>query len=192
MRFLCIDDDPTFLAVYRSVLTPSLHPDDQLELCDSGEKGVSLCNATLFHLVITDLILPQMSGIDVLRSIKEQTPCTEVIVVTGQGSIDSAVEAMHLGARDYLTKPLNADILLEKCATMRELYTRCHEAEEYRLAKETTEAEAVRCVSALEIRVGDCLTLIDAIGAAVNTQAAPEQIVETIREHLVTFRGARS
>jgi len=60
-----------------------------------------------YHLVITDLRMPRADGMEVLRFIKRMDPATLVVILTGYGSVDSAVEAMRLGAFDYLTKPLN-------------------------------------------------------------------------------------
>ena len=76
-----------------------------------GEKGAELGAAGAYDLVITDLRMGASSGIDVLRAVKKSFALTEVIVMTAYGTIESAVEAMRLGAHDYIQKPFDADAI---------------------------------------------------------------------------------
>ncbi|SDO62888.1 sigma-54-dependent transcriptional regulator [Desulforhopalus singaporensis] len=80
------------------------------EACD-GEQAIDLFDNETVSLVITDLKLPKISGIEVLKHIKDAKPEVPVIVITAFGSIDSAVEAIHQGAFDYVTKPFTEDKL---------------------------------------------------------------------------------
>src|SRR6476661_4647106 len=79
-----------------------------------GEQGAASGSTGAFDLVLTDLRMGQKDGIDVLRAIKEKQPMTEVIVMTAYGTIESAVEAMRLGAHDYIQKPFTEQELLVK------------------------------------------------------------------------------
>jgi two-component system response regulator HydG len=79
-----------------------------------GEKGAELGAAGAYDLVITDLRMGASSGIDVLRAVKKSFALTEVIVMTAYGTIESAVEAMRLGAHDYIQKPFTEQELLMK------------------------------------------------------------------------------
>jgi len=79
-----------------------------------GEQGAASGSTGAFDLVLTDLRMGQKDGIDVLRAIKERQPMTEVIVMTAYGTIESAVEAMRLGAFDYIQKPFTEQELLVK------------------------------------------------------------------------------
>ncbi|HSQ63356.1 MAG TPA: sigma-54 dependent transcriptional regulator, partial [Polyangiaceae bacterium] len=79
-----------------------------------GEQGAANGATGAFDLVLTDLRMGQKDGIDVLRAIKERQPLTEVIVMTAYGTIESAVEAMRLGAFDYIQKPFTEQELLVK------------------------------------------------------------------------------
>ncbi len=81
-----------------------------------GEQGAASGSTGAFDLVLTDLRMGQKDGIDVLRAIKERQPMTEVIVMTAYGTIESAVEAMRLGAFDYIQKPFTEQELLVKVA----------------------------------------------------------------------------
>ena len=74
-----------------------------------GEEALRLLGSEPFDLVLTDVVMPGMDGFDLLRRIKGLHPSVKVVVLTGYGSIATAVEAMRLGAVHYLTKPADAD-----------------------------------------------------------------------------------
>ncbi len=76
-----------------------------------GEEGIAAVDSET-EVVITDYKLPGQSGLDVLREVRRKNPTTEVIIITGYGSIDSAVEAMKEGAYHYVTKPVNPTVLV--------------------------------------------------------------------------------
>jgi len=79
--------------------------------CPSGEEGLQQLKAEPFDIVISDLFLPDMNGIEILTQVKLDSPRTEVILITGHASAETAVKAMKEGAFDYITKPLNIDEL---------------------------------------------------------------------------------
>jgi len=76
---------------------------------ESGKRGLSLLQEEPADLVITDLKMARMNGIEVLRRVKEATPDTEVMVITAHGTIEKVVEAMKLGAADFITKPFSSE-----------------------------------------------------------------------------------
>ncbi len=78
----------------------------------NGEAGVEAAKKSPYNIVLTDLKLPGMSGIDVIRSVKSITPNTACIILTGYASVETAVEAMRVGAFTYLKKPFGKDELL--------------------------------------------------------------------------------
>ncbi len=86
----------------------------EVEEAADGDQGATSGATGAFDLVLTDLRMGQKDGIDVLRAIKEKQPMTEVIVMTAYGTIESAVEAMRLGAFDYIQKPFTEQELLVK------------------------------------------------------------------------------
>ena len=78
----------------------------------TGTEGVAVLGTRQFDIVITDLRLPGADGLTILKTCKERSPTTEVILITAHGSVDTAVGAIKLGAYDYITKPFQMDELL--------------------------------------------------------------------------------
>ena len=76
------------------------------EKVDDGKKALSLIQKKTFDLVLVDLMIPGLSGLELLAEIKKGELITEVIIITGKGTINTAEEAMKSGAYDYLTKPV--------------------------------------------------------------------------------------
>jgi len=107
-KIVVIDDDPSL----RRVLEYNLQ-EEGYDVCAaaSGEEGVRIFADVNPDLVITDLKMPGMDGFSVLREVRERSPDTLVIIITAYGAIETAVEAMKLGAYDYVTKPFNRDEL---------------------------------------------------------------------------------
>jgi two-component system response regulator PilR (NtrC family) len=83
----------------------------RLTLAESGKKATEIFDKSSYDLVISDIKMPDMSGVDVLRHIKETDPSVPVIMVTAYASAETAVEALRLGAYDYLTKPFKLEEL---------------------------------------------------------------------------------
>ena len=141
MRILVVDDEEISRKFLVKALT-RFSKGDTVEAYGDAEGAIAALCKSPADLVITDLVMPGASGIDVLQAAKEQRPCTEVIVLTGHASIETAVEAMRKGARDYVEKPVDVSLLKEKVENVRDLLGRMEEAEEYRLAKEVCEENA--------------------------------------------------
>lgn len=107
-RILLIDDDNSSREALTLLLTYAGYA---ITAVPSGSEAVQLLESDSFSLVITDLFLPDIDGIDVLRMAKKNAPDMEVIVITGNASAETAVRAMKEGAYDYITKPLNIEEL---------------------------------------------------------------------------------
>ena len=129
-KILIIDDDTSL----RRVLEYNLQEEGyEVITAADGEAGLALFAESSPALVVTDLKMPGISGFQVLAAIKERSPATLVIVITAFGAIDTAIEAMKLGAYDYITKPFNRDqlkLVVKKALELRGL------SEENRLLKE--------------------------------------------------------
>ncbi len=88
---------------------------------ESGSRALEMLDAQACDVVVLDVKMPGLDGIETLREIKKKSPLTEVILLTGHASMESGIEGMKLGAFDYIMKPVNIDELLEK---MRQAYER--------------------------------------------------------------------
>jgi len=89
----------------------------------NGREALRELSKNLYHVLITDIKMPEMTGIELLEKAKEMNPELEVLVITGFGSIGSAVEAMKKGAYEYITKPFDLDDLILKVRNIRERST---------------------------------------------------------------------
>ncbi|HCV42319.1 MAG TPA: two-component system response regulator [Bacteroidetes bacterium] len=110
-RILVVDDDKAFRVATRTLLNDDGY---QVSLATNGEEALKQLEAEDFDLVLTDMVMGTMTGVDLLRKVKPHHPEMPMIMVTGFGSISTAVEAMYHGASDYLTKPCNNSELLLK------------------------------------------------------------------------------
>jgi DNA-binding NtrC family response regulator len=108
-RILVVDDDPSLRRVLQAQLEQEGY---EVAVAASVQQTLSVLELRSVDLVITDLKMPGMSGLELLKHARSQYPQTIVIVLTAFGTVDTAVEAMKAGAYDYLTKPVHPDELL--------------------------------------------------------------------------------
>lgn len=105
-RILVIDDE---INIRGALVTLLEKKEYQVRGAGSGEEALELLESAAADLVVTDLKMPGMGGMEFLRRLKQKWPDIEVLVMTAYGSIDTAVEAMRRGAYDYLTKPIDRE-----------------------------------------------------------------------------------
>lgn len=103
-----------------------------IELAENGIDGLTRLTSNSFELVITDLNMPGMNGLDLLKEVKSYTPYTEVIVMTAFGQIETAVKAMQNGAYTYITKPFSQQLFI---ATIKRCLEKQRLSEELRRAR---------------------------------------------------------
>ncbi len=108
-KILVVDDDDALRKNLAEVLTGAGYETSQAA---SGREAVDLAADADFDVVLLDLIMPKMSGSDVLVELKRVSPRSKVIMITAFASIENAVDAMKRGAADYLSKPFKIDDLL--------------------------------------------------------------------------------
>jgi two-component system response regulator AtoC len=108
-RILVIDDEAYVRDLMMEVFT---REGFLVKTASDGETGLDLACTGTFDLILLDLKLPKINGLTLLRSIMERDPDTIVVVITAYGSIETAIQAMKLGAYDYVTKPFEIDQLL--------------------------------------------------------------------------------
>jgi two-component system NtrC family sensor kinase len=107
-KILVIDDEDSI----RRLLALSLsHKGYEVVVSEDGEKGIAAFEETRPPIVLTDIKMPGMDGIEVLRSIKQLNPDTEVIVITGHGEMESAIRSLQLEASDFINKPIRDEAL---------------------------------------------------------------------------------
>jgi DNA-binding NtrC family response regulator len=102
IRIMVIDDEPLMRVTIQDALIAEGY---EVVTAETGRKGLDLFRDNKTDILVTDLKLPDMDGIQILREVKTFSSETQVILITAYGSIDSAVTAMKEGASDYLTKP---------------------------------------------------------------------------------------
>ena len=121
LAILFVDDDQQILEVVTAYLSRKGFTVDTVK---NGLLALEKVKQKEYAVVFTDLIMPEISGLDLLKTIKSSCPETEVIIVTGYGTIESAIEALKLGGYDYLQKPINFErlkILIDRIAEKRRL-----------------------------------------------------------------------
>ncbi len=120
-RILVVDDSELICQQLSQLLA---HPDRRIKVAHDGTTALEWLVESNFSLVLTDLCLPGIGGLDLIREIRQRDLPVTTIVMTGHASIDSAVEAMKLGAYDYLHKPIDSvrlEVLVEKALEDRKL-----------------------------------------------------------------------
>ena len=108
---LLVDDELEFLATLVKRLTKrGLH----ISTAKNGEDALKIIGGKVIDVVVLDVRMPGIDGIQTLREIKKKDPLMEVIMLTGHASVEVAIEGMELGAFDYLTKPCELEALVQK------------------------------------------------------------------------------
>src|ERR671928_86772 len=107
VRILIVDDD---METCRLIAELVASPGRDLQQCQTAAKAMELAHKEQFDLVISDINLngPE-SGLDVLKAFKEANPASEVVLISGFGTLDTAVQAVRAGAFDYISKPFNIE-----------------------------------------------------------------------------------
>ena len=123
-RILILDDEKNYLLVLEALLSDAGY---DVTPINDPEMAVSYMEEAEVDVVITDMKMPKMSGLDVLQQIKRSSPSIPVLIMTAFGSIESAVEVMKYGAFDYITKPFNP---LEVTARVKTVLRRCRRGAE--------------------------------------------------------------
>lgn len=137
IKILVIDDEKEVLDLISGLLKN--HGFDVYQAL-SGEQGIELFERENPTIILTDINIPDISGIEILKLVKKASPTTQVIVFSGMGTTDDIIETLRLGASDYLTKPFNIGLLIHNV-------TRCIERHELimeRIVRQETLEKVVR------------------------------------------------
>jgi DNA-binding NtrC family response regulator len=174
VKILCVDDDRSTLTLTTRSLQRAF-PEDELLAAGSGEEAVEVIKSKPVDLLITDLMMPGLSGLDVLEAAKRERLQTEVIMVTAYSSVESAVAAMQKGARDYLAKPIHVDLLVEKVANIKELMQSRREIEDYRYAMAVLEEDVTRTAVGVERRLAALQRRLEFVQAEIQSEGTSEE-----------------
>jgi len=111
MKLMLVDDEERFLATTKKLL---LKKGLEVMTATSGAEALDILRTHNIHVVILDVKMPGMDGIETLREIKRAHPLVEVIMLTGHATVESAIDGLKSGAMDYLMKPADVEDLISK------------------------------------------------------------------------------
>ena len=142
---LIADDEPNIRRVLEALFTKEGYT---VLTAENGRKAMELANANQIDILISDLIMPDINGVELLQKVKQVHPQCSAVIVTAYGSIKTAVEAMKLGAFNYLTKPFDIDevrITIKRALEHRALIAENQELRQQ--VKSSVKMESLDCVS---------------------------------------------
>ncbi len=109
---LIVDDEPELCQALSRLLGRNGY---HVLTANNGEEALGILRQETIPLVLTDLMMPRMTGVELLKTAKIISPATEIVIITGHGTIETAVEAMKMGAYDFIEKPFTASTTLNIC-----------------------------------------------------------------------------
>ena len=109
-KILVVDDEESIRITLSAFLTKDKH---DVQVAEDADKAIELFGKTDFDVVVSDIILPRMTGIELLKAIRKISPYVQVIMMTGRPTVETASESLRAGAFDYLFKPIRKDAILK-------------------------------------------------------------------------------
>jgi two-component system, NtrC family, response regulator AtoC len=156
IRLLIVDDEQT---IRKLCITVGEALGFACMEADSGESAIVLLEEQPAHMVLTDMVMPNMSGLEFLEKVKKLLPRTEVAVMTGHGSVETAVQAMKLGAYDYISKPFSP--LEELRLFLRRMADKVRLVEENQFLRERVDTEAdLHGIVGVSAKIQDVLRMV--------------------------------
>lgn len=161
-RILIVDDEPL---IRKSLYELLRHEGYFVDSASNGKEALDKINNSVYDVVISDIRMPQMDGMELLKQIKQQNPNTEIVLITAYGSIEDAVEAMKQGAFDYVTKPIvdnEIKMMIKKIVSHNELV---EENQYLRQKLETTERKKFYGLNGHNFKMQKIYNLIETISS---------------------------
>lgn len=171
-RFMVVDDE---LIVRESLAAWLEQEGAAVDKADSGEQALTLMEQTFYDILFVDIKMPGMGGFGLLENVKKQFPTTLVVIITAYGTVDHAVQAMRLGANDFLVKPFDPESLGLLVAKLLE-HQRLLEESQY------LRSEVARCWAGFDEIVGkspSMVELFDTIGEIAGSESSVLILGET-------------
>ncbi len=148
-RVLCVDDEPVILQILRRLLEVQGF---EAVICGDPQTAISAFSVGSFDALITDIHMPGMDGLTLMRILREREPDLPVVVVTGQGTVDTAMQALREGATGMLVKPFTGRELMAEVRRALESAQMRYEALQYRYLSPVLDSIALTLSSAIEAR----------------------------------------
>ncbi len=127
-KLLLVDDDPSMVRLLNKIIERQFADEMELTCLTDPKEARRQIEGQLFDILITDLEMPGVNGLELLRCAKRRNPCTQVLFMTGRSTLDSLTDALELGATDYLLKPLDQSQLIKLVGDAQERLLRWQEA----------------------------------------------------------------
>ena len=148
-RVLCVDDEPVILQILRRLLEVNGF---EAVTCGDPKAAIAAFSAGSFDVVITDIHMPGMDGLALTRALREKEPDLPVVVVTGQGTVDTAIQALREGATGMLVKPFTGHELMDEVRRALGSAQMRYEAIQYRYLSPVLDSIALTLSTAIEAR----------------------------------------
>ncbi|WP_037317580.1 sigma-54 dependent transcriptional regulator [Salegentibacter sp. Hel_I_6] len=186
-KILIVEDDVPFGTMLKTFL---IKRDYEVELVFSGVEAFKKLKEDIFHLILSDVRLPDTSGLDILKQVKAENSETRVIIMTGYAEISMAVEAMKNGAFDYVSKPFRPESILqtiENALTHTQVQTAAPtKPEKQQRSNQSQDTSFVKGVSEAAIKLSDYIELVAPTNMSVlimgESGTGKEQVAKSIHE----------
>lgn len=156
---LVVDDERDMLDVCQEILEGL--EDVSVRTCDRSPEALELIKDQGMDLLVADIAMPDLTGLDLLRAVREVDKNLPVLLITGYPTVDTAVQALRLGAADYLTKPFHPDELLETARRL--LDTQRLRSENYLLSRHVARAYRFGDMVGASVEMGKVFSLIESV-----------------------------
>ena len=192
LRVLIVDDDDAFRAALIEFLQLRAR---QVRSCKDGQEAIRVLREEKepFDVVITDLIMPLVGGMEVIRAAKERYAETQVVVITGFATLETAIDAMRQGAYDYIAKPfklVEVDLIVEKISERKKLmeqnqmltervqslYTRLDLLKDNRSKLDRFISETTQQLEQHAHQIDECLDLIKKVSTQLDSSNSPSRL----------------
>jgi signal transduction histidine kinase len=179
---LVVDDDTTLLEALSETLRLRME-EALIETCASATSALGRINETDFDAIVVDIKMPGMDGLQLLEEIRKLRPDVPVLLITGHGEHDLAIEALRGGAHDYIQKPIDRDYFVASLRHAIQLHRLKHQVSEERAALERHAAELSECVDqrAEELREAN-QTKAELFGKEQAARSALDAALEKLQE----------
>jgi len=192
-KILAVDDEKFFRKLYNDILSSEGY---KVVTAESGEEALQIFAGEPFDIVITDMVMKGMDGLQTMEAIKQINPAQDVVIVTGMSDVQMAVNAMKKGVADYILKPVNPDDFLHLIKTILEKQNLV--AEHSKLISENMEYFGIlsvyqRCLRILSILDMETLLdiILDSIMAETNAQSSVLWLFSPENDDLLKLATAR-